>query len=273
MRNYFDELDALIKKDSDIHLAKDLLSELCADKDALRLLIGEYFELMSKDHFHSSRGLSSNTLLLKGAFERKENSVYFPAISFHSNEVIDSIVTHSNHSILTPINTDLLVDCYQLPDGWDSEYFDPKAKIEFDSTITLRAGEVLSVIPGKKIYRFRFRAPTLILKLQAQEILLPFEWSFDAQTKTAWQSISSHPKDSYAQHLCLAAKELRDERLTEPLMHMLNHERHFIRWAAAQALGKIGREPGINALAHLADDKHPHVATAARNALRQVLDR
>jgi HEAT repeat protein len=129
------------------------------------------------------------------------------------------------------------------------------------------------VIPGNIIYHFKFLKPTLILKLQSKEIFLPFEWSFDAKTKIAWQSISSHPKDSYAQHLCLAAKELRDERLTEPLENMLNHERHFIRWAAAQALGKIGREQGINALAYLSEDKHPHVANAASNALRQVLTR
>jgi hypothetical protein len=273
MRDYFNEFDSLIKIDSDVLLAKEILSELCLDRIALGELIGEYFELMSKDNFHSSRGLSSNTLLLKGAFDRKEENIYFPAISIFSNETIDSIVTQSNYSILTPINTELLVDCYRLPENWNCEIFDPTAKIEFDSTIILSPGEVLAIKPAEIIHHFKFREPTVILKLQAQEIILPFEWSFDAKTKTAWQSISSHPKDSYAQHLCLAAKKLRDERLSEPLIQMLSHERHFIRWAAAQALGSMGRESGINALSQLASDRHPHVAGAAKNALVQVLNR
>lgn len=273
MKSYFDELDAIIKKESDILFGKSILSDLCLDRDALISLVSEYFEWMARETFLSSKGLSNNTLLLRGVSGNQKNGIYIPVISFHSEEVTNSIVTQSVFSILTPINTELLIDCYRLPAGWNCENFHPEAKIELDSTITLRPGEVLGVTPGELIYHFRFREPTLILKLQAKKISLPIEWSFDIHNKTAWQSISSHPKDSYAQHLCLAAKKLQDERLAEPLSKLLNHDRHFIRWAAAQALGGLGREMGISALTQLTADRHPNVAYAARNALQQIKDR
>jgi len=273
MKNYINELDKLIKSSEDIALGKNLLSELSLDRAALISLVGEYFELMSKNTYHSSKGLSGNTLLLKGVSGRESNNIYLPLISYHQDEPLNSIVTQSIFSILTPINVPFVVESYLLPENWNSEIFDPTVKLQLDSTRILNPGEVLEIGPGRTAFHFRFHAPTIILKLQDQTVTQPYEWSFDVQTRIAWQSISSHPKDSYAQHLCLAAKKLRDERLVDPLVALLNHQRHFIRWSAAQALGAYGHKHGINALSCLVNDHHPHIAKAATMALKRLHDR
>ena len=273
MHDYFSDLDKIITDSKSILApeAKNVLRKICFDKNFLSSALVDFFGSMVGDLRECDKKISSNVMLLRSISQQALNSFYLPAMTFHSPGQASSIVNHSIYSILTPVNTSAIVDKYTTPEDWRAEVFDPTVKLSFLERIQLNPGDVLEIMPENICYHFKFAEPTIFLKIQSQDMFVPFEWSFDSGSLQAWQCIATEPKDSYAHHLCMAAGELADERFLQPLNDMLTHGRHQIRWAAAQALAEISFEHAERALYQLADDPHPHVKNAVKNTLQKMV--
>jgi hypothetical protein len=270
VRDYFSELDAIIKNGRDVLLGGGILAELAGDADALQEKLANILELVRANSPEAGKLTSEAAIVLRSIAEQKLNHQYLPAISWHAPGVASSVANHLIYSVLTPINRAVSIDRYSLPEGWNCEVFDPSVQLSHEERFVLRPGEVLEIVPNGPIFGFRFSEETILLKLQSTEIYAPFEWSFDSTTYRAWQIISAEPKDSYAHHLCMAAKGLRSGQFGPSLARLLAHDQHHVRWAAAQALGGISRDAGVDALRRLTQDKHPHLARNARQILEKL---
>jgi len=270
MKNYSEQFRVLISEASNIILAKEVLKELASDIPTLRELIGDSLNIISRNEIDRTK-IFENNLFLSSLAHELSRDIYAPFLSFHSADFdTTSLVNHSIFCAFSPVNSVMHADRYLLPQDWNCDVFDPTVRAVFDGTIKINPGDVFEIRPDNICYHFKFYEPTAILKIQSIQKFRRFEWSFDANTGLAWQQIAVQPKDSYVEHLCMAARSLNDNRLIAPLEHLLTYPTHNIRWSAAQALGSMSKELGVDALRHLAADLHPQIAETAKSILQRI---
>lgn len=270
MRDYFDELNSLIKKDSDVLQCRKILKEMANDVEWLRVNLVPFFERLTCNDLTVTSALSGNSQILGLANGKNIYENFISAISYHDGQTADSFVNHTIYTSLTPLNTDISVGRYLLPAGWDCNIFDKNITAKYDGEIELRRGEILEVRPDEVCYHFKFSRPTAILKVQSLIQRQRFEWSFDAHSGKPWQCISVSPTHSYLEHLCMASRALKDPRFCSALKELLLHDMHNIRWSAAQALGTISATEGVRALELLKHDSHPLISKTASSILESI---
>ncbi|ESQ83749.1 hypothetical protein AEAC466_12160 [Asticcacaulis sp. AC466] len=169
-----------------------------------------------------------------------------------------------------PLQHQLDVEIYALPDTWDSSIYDPTIVLQKTGEKIVHPGEILEVVPMGDIFRFSPECPTALLKLVSKSADA-FEWSFDLKTGLPWQSIATDLMVSQIADACEGAKSLGDVEFTNALLDATYHNAHFIRWAAIQALATLNQEVALLRLAELTKDPHPHIASAARKSIEANL--
>ena len=265
------ELESLVRAPEDVLQAGELIACMTRDKDLLYRLLCEYFSTVIADPARAPRESTRTYLSLLPAQDVSRpwsHNMSF-GISVHEAGTSESIASVTTYTVLTPLNGLVEIQKFTIPEHWNPEIFDRSIKLIEGPTSVLAPGDVLCAGPGNEAYQFRFAARMAFLKIQSEPVV-PFEWSFDAKTGIAWQSVSSVQLDTNAAHTCLRARALRDPQLAGALQTLLSHERHFVRWSAAQALGATSRECGLAALRALELDPHPHIALAANRALERT---
>jgi HEAT repeat protein len=88
-------------------------------------------------------------------------------------------------------------------------------------------------------------------------------------------AISARELDSELVSLAKLLGALGDPSATDALIALTSHPRHFVRWAALQALGLIDGEKAGRRLRDFTDDRHPEIAAMAsklveRHKLQEV---
>ncbi|WP_156457769.1 HEAT repeat domain-containing protein [Altererythrobacter sp. Root672] len=138
--------------------------------------------------------------------------------------------------------------------------------------------EIESVTPGKNqivmrpgstdILDWRPASDTgargLTLRLNGSP-LESFEWTFSRETNKA---IALAPIESFESNLTTLLTLLStcgNGETVDLVLPLLQHERHFVRWAAAQTIAAIDEEAGLKAIAKLTSDPHPEVRSLARS--------
>lgn len=273
MKDYIAALDKIIQAPEDVIFAAPIITELRSDRCALQELLNRYFLSMQSDLDRYPREVSGNFVSflpidLREPYTRR----YGFGLSYHEDTPNTSIGTHQSYTVLTPLNREIDVDFFEQPIRWDPDQFAPGSRIKWTGSNRYAPGNVALITPDSLIHSIRFSGPTVLLKVQS-EVVVPFEWSFDKETLEAWQTISTVQMDTTCLHLCLRAQLLNDLRLVSPLFEMLEHERHFVRWAAAQALCACDSAIGIGVLKRLLGDPHPNIAMASQRALDALGER
>jgi hypothetical protein len=269
-RDYISEIKDL-DFSLDIQEIENIIRAISCDKQWIKLqisgLLSEIFDQDSKVYKSIGAGTSLVLGNKEGALKDKE---FLLAISHHKPIPTTSFVNPVISSIISPVTNLIEIDEYYLPAEWDCEVFDPKVVALFSRKITLYPGDVFTIIPGKNCYDFKFSKETAIIKAQLKQTLQKFEWSFDASSGEAFQSIAIHASDTYAQYLCFAARSIKSEKFLPQLRKLLDYPAYSVRWAAAQAIGKIELGEGIRALQYLTKDPNALISSAAIRALAQV---
>lgn len=270
MKDYREKLRAIIHSAEDLPRTHDIIANLAKDRAALQELIGEYFNAINPEVPRDPKQVGQNFLSLIPPEMESTHAYHFGfGLSVHEPGSSPTIASQTAYTNLSPVNVPLYVKSFWLPEDWDIEVFDDSLELREGDEFRLDPGRVLSMKPDRQTFHFRFEEPTILLKVQSHTVTA-FEWSFDATTRKAWQSISTRLTDSNAVHTCVRAQALRDRGLIAPLQLLLDHERHFVRWSAAKALGFLSFEAGWSALEKLQQDQHPHVVRAAKRAMAQA---
>ena len=111
--------------------------------------------------------------------------------------------------------------------------------------------------------------PTVFLRL-SQKPKGDFEWAFDrGSLKSKFHSTLRLAESNLCGLFDLIA-EIDDPRSKEILGMFAEHDYHFVRWKAVQAIGRCDSKLGLE-LAQLATkDPHPHVRQAAVQTLENI---
>lgn len=91
-----------------------------------------------------------------------------------------------------------------------------------------------------------------------------FEWAFDRQSRRAVGLSPVQGLESNLTTLLSLLAVCGNSRTIELAQPLLQHERHFLRWAAAKTIAALDSEAGWVAVQSLLDDPHPEVREVAR---------
>lgn len=269
MTDHVSLLDRRISSAEDVLNAEDIFRGIVADRAYVNGLVRKYFEKAASDLIRYPSEISGTNMSLLPVEQPRP---YGFSVSYHEPEPLRTMTSHVAYVLLSPLNRAVEIDLYDPPPGWNTEVFDTSVRITKVGHMTLQPGQIIAVKPESQMLHFQFQGPTVFIKIHSQPISA-YEWSFELEGGHAWQSIFAISGDSNVAHACVAARSFADARLTSGLEELLNSNRYQLRWAAAQALGRIGREHGLDAMRRLQSDTHPEIAAAARQVLRAVEQR
>jgi len=96
------------------------------------------------------------------------------------------------------------------------------------------------------------------------------QWTYKKDPVRPWFVASVDPGATQISALCAYFSALRYEEAVLPMLGLLKHRNHQVRWEATQALWRINRDAGLQALQRCHDDTHPHVRRAAEKTQQRL---
>lgn len=111
-------------------------------------------------------------------------------------------------------------------------------------------------------------SPIMFLRI-AQKPIGDFEWAFDRLTFRAHSYSTIRLAESNICSLLDLMSAVNSPESTKHIEMFVNHELHFVRWKAIQAIGKCNGARGIELVKRALDDQHPHVRQAAQATLER----
>jgi len=137
----------------------------------------------------------------------------------------------------------------------------------------LRMNDVADVAAGRELFRFLSAdAPITVVMLQSKP-LLQFAWQYDVDSLRPARAICPDPATFRLFYMTRLLKEIPAPGNIESLLRISHHRSHFLRWSALQALFANDQATALARLEEAADDPHPRIFTAARNALGRLAGR
>lgn len=163
----------------------------------------------------------------------------------------------------------LIVNQYVLPGGVDKAIFDPHLQLAEPVRHVHVPGAVTVIDSRRDVVDAIIDGPVLAIKFSST-IHEPLQWAFSRETRQASQAIAADPVDSDLVTMAQALGAMERAAATPALIDLARHPRHFVRWAALQALARVAPECALIQLREAVNDVHPHVRAAASRALTQL---
>jgi len=159
---------------------------------------------------------------------------------------------------------------YKIPASLQIEKFDHNVKLDDGVERLYHPGSIVVMDGRRDIFDVNIDSPVLVVKLSSMPHQ-PLQWAFDRKTREAVQVISSNAIDSELVSMAQTLGAMTNPLATPSLLELCNHPRHFVRWAAMQALGRVAPDELLRQLRNAAaNDPHPHVQAAAEKALSRI---
>jgi len=251
LRNGLSEFFSLQDPFRELVYESDVLASI-ADYELRRILEDPAFDSPFWEPDHLILGGGSSWQLRVGLY-------------LHSSEFI---YTMSQHMIIAVLGDQPLnAFHYYFPDSADIEVFIPELKLQKGIKCTHPPGSIIVIDSGSDIIDVDIYNPVLVVKLSSI-INQPLQWAFRRDTRKSIQAIAANPVDSELVSMARALGGLAHPMAIPSLLDLVRHPRHFVRWAAIQALGCISSEQVLPCLRRAAaEDPHPHIRSAAERAL------
>lgn len=96
------------------------------------------------------------------------------------------------------------------------------------------------------------------------------DWTFDRATGRALGVAASDPRDTDIEALLGVVRDMGPNIEESAILPHLEHQSHFVRWTALQALNEINPENAAEWLTRLSRDPHPEIANTASSLLQGV---
>lgn len=165
---------------------------------------------------------------------------------------------------------------YCLPSGSDMSTLDPKAKIELVSDDTVSDQNPRIIFNSDDVIELKGRGSMITLTLR-ENSMSPFTWAFDpVSLAPLFITVSDQSFNRWKILIELIVNfhgtVYESIYSSELLLQLGDHELHFLRWSACQALAKTDLATAKGLIGKLVDDPHSHVRRAACAAMKRVQD-
>jgi len=259
------------KIDADYHAGffslRDDLKDLVYGSDVLAELAGRELRRIAEDFEYSSPAWEPHYLVVaNGKHWQLRVGVYQ-----HSPEFIYTLPMHMMVAVLG--EEPLKATYYRMPTSLRIDTFDPNARLD-DRDWRVHVPGDIAVIDGRNdLFDVDIDSPVLVVKFTSS-FHQSLQWAFDRKTGSAVQPIAANSIDSELVSMVQALGSMGSPIAVPSLIGLCEHSRHFVRWAAMQALGRVSPEELLPQLHNAAtNDPHPHVQAAAKHALARISER
>lgn len=160
---------------------------------------------------------------------------------------------------------------YKLPKNFQSDVFDPELCPTSVCESNLNPGEILRIHAGVDLIDWTIEQPVVLLRFitAPQESI---QWTFRKNPIQPWFVASVDPDATQLSALFSYFGAIGYGPAAIPVVELLGHRNHQVRWEAVKALWKIDHHLGLQALRASLVDPHPHVRNAASKTLAKFDD-
>lgn len=163
---------------------------------------------------------------------------------------------------------------YRLPPGLDMSVLDPRAKLELVHESSLSPTNARAFFDADDVITLEGRGSLVIISLR-EHSMSPFTWAFETSSLTpVFITVSDQSYNRWKMLIELIVKfhgtPYQSVYSSDLLTQLGDHELHYLRWSACQALAKTDLANARQLIAKLANDPHTHVRRAATAALQRL---
>ncbi|NEQ79293.1 MAG: HEAT repeat domain-containing protein [Moorea sp. SIO2I5] len=156
---------------------------------------------------------------------------------------------------------------YTQPDQFATHVLDRTKKLVSNGVQTVEPGHIARFFAARDVYIMLPMQKPVILLILASATVASLYWEYDRETLRPIRAISASHNASRLQYTAYMLSEIGNQNSVAPLQDLMEHEDHFVRWAAVRAIMKIDFYDGLKMLDIVRHDPHPHVRNAASKAL------
>lgn len=163
---------------------------------------------------------------------------------------------------------------YRLPKAVDMSILDPHAKLELlehhklsrqSPRASFQSNDVIELVGSGSMVSITLR----------EHAMSPFTWAFDSENlKPLFITVSDQSYNRWKTLIELIVRfhgtEYESIFSNDLLTRLGDHELHYLRWSACQALAKIDLAAAKELIVKLTHDPHTHVRRAATAALKRM---
>ncbi|MEG3091657.1 HEAT repeat domain-containing protein [Sphingomonas sp. PB1R3] len=164
--------------------------------------------------------------------------------------------------------------CYRLPASVEMSVLQVEAKPELVEMIDLSDKNARASFAANDIIELRGAGSMVMLTLR-ENSMSPFTWAFDSASLTPlFITVSDQSYNRWKMLIELVVKfhgtAYASIYSSDLLMQLGDHELHYLRWSACQALAKIDLATAGQLVGRLITDSHSHVRRAAAKAMERI---
>lgn len=165
---------------------------------------------------------------------------------------------------------------YSLPPETDMSILDPRAKLSLVYQDMLSPANYRAFFNADDAIELRGSGSMVMLTLR-EHAMSPFTWVFESGSLTPlFITVSDLSYNRWKTLIELITKfhgtEYESVYSSDLLMQLGDHELHYLRWSACQALAKTDLAKARQLIVKLEGDPHTHVQRAASAAMKRMRD-
>lgn len=190
------------------------------------------------------------------------------ALSFYRSRIQSTITSVPNVGLVCLVAGAARMTFFDLPEGFDSTRFNPRACLSRGRTVELGAAPLL--IDGRRhAVKMQVPRPSVVLRLFSSHTS-DFQWRFDEHTLMPLNMSIARQSDTELESMMQMTAALDTPNATALLGSLCEHRNHTIRWRAIQLLAKRSRKTAITHLRQAVHDPHPEIRQAAEKTLAAI---
>lgn len=175
------------------------------------------------------------------------------------------------NAMFSPIGTEPLeYDKYSLPKTFTEGVFDPSLRLTYLKSDRANPREIMVLDGSRFTYDFKISKPVLMATFYTASFGT-LEWLFSKENLHAWQANDAEIGSTQLRVACNILGRLAHQSSLGPILQMVKHPHHSVRWAAIQNIGRLNRAEAIRVLEEAKGDPHPHVRAAALKSLQRLI--
>lgn len=240
------------------------LKELVFESDALAHFTRQEISSIAANPDYESRAWDGESMFFAGNERWSLRAGFCEKSSDHLYTIV------SNMMIAVIGSQPLIVNHHELPASINNEIYDPAIKLSPPRRETYLPGEVLKIDCERETVDLLVSVPAALVVKFTMSPSQSLQWAFARDDLSAIQAIAGNSVDSELVSLAQTLGAMSSVSSIATLLELTAHKRHFVRWAALQALAKIDpdRMPSLLRIATV--DAHPHIRSAAFRAIEKM---
>jgi HEAT repeats len=183
---------------------------------------------------------------------------------------------HTCDMILVPVSrSGITLSRYHQPKPHPNDILDKSRHLTFKGDVTLAFGQSSFFAACEDIFLINStpheaNPPMLAILITPDKFQI--RWEYDSTTLAPVRAIAADNSASRLEFVISLMSTMND-RAALPVLRELSssHPAHFVRWAAVQAMFRLDRDTGMQALHCALNDPHEHVRNAASRSIAKIV--